>query len=441
MTTRTQRRRRRAIALGSVVVAFFVGLLVLAYSVGNGLPFADRTTVKAAFVDVGSLRTGDDVRIANVRVGYVSKIELADAKGGTSKQPVATLKLDGARPVYKNAKANTASVGARSALGQKFIELNPGDPSAGLLPPDTVIPPSDTVGAQEISDLFAVLDQPTRQAIGSTLRNVGGGLAGHSDDLHALFSSAPDLLPDLGTVSDSLSNNNGRDFASLLHSANDLSVAFKGRQQQIGQLLGKLDKTFAGLNADNGQALAATLKTAPESLRQTRTALQSLDVPLGDTAVATRDLLPGGQSLGQATPDVRGVFTDGRAPLDKVPGVSDDAVPALGDLKDVAHDARPLAPMLNKTFGRGGHITQVIAPYMPEVSQFFTNVADALKEGNDNYHVLHVGAVLAPSDATSPAAGVIRDPFNSRDAYPAPNEAPKQFQGAPSLTSKKVTGR
>jgi phospholipid/cholesterol/gamma-HCH transport system substrate-binding protein len=416
-------------------MVFFVALVTLSLVSQQGLPFAARTTVKAAFDDVGSLRPGDDVRIANVRVGYVSSIDLADAtnpKNGEAKEPVATLKLDDQRPVYNNAQAVTVSVGARSALGEKFVDLNPGDPSAGLLSPDHVISTLHSIAAQDLSDVLAVLDLPTRQAIGSTVRNLGGGLAGHGQDLHAAANAVPDLLPDLGNVSSALSNNRGRDFTALLTSANELSTSFNGRQRQIGQLLGKLDKTFAGLNADNGKALADTLQTAPDALHRTKAALDSLNGPLRDTATAARGLQPGGEALGASTPDVRGFLVESKPPLEQVPGVSDDAQPALGDLRTTFNKAQPLTPMLQNTFGRGGALAQVLSPYSPEASLFFTNVTKALQEGNDNYHWLNIFAKVNGTEQLTDVLGApIRDPLQTRDPRPAPGESGKQVRGLP----------
>jgi phospholipid/cholesterol/gamma-HCH transport system substrate-binding protein len=433
MASRLERRRRRAVLYGGIVIAFFLGLVGLSLVSQHGLPFAPRTQVRAAFSDVGSLRQGDDVRIANVRVGYVKDIELMKGynPSGSSTVSVATLLFDHERPVYNNAQAITASVGARSGLGQKFVEFAPGDPSAGLLPTNKLIAAQRTVGAQELSDLLGVLDLPTRQAIGSVVRNVGGGLAGHSDDLHAAFDSTPYILPDLATVSDDLNINNGRDFASLLHSADELSRSFIGRQQYLGSLLKKLDPTLAAINADDGKALGATLQTAPEALRKTRAALISLDVPLQNTGTAAKNLQPGGRSLGQATPDVRGFLRESPRPLDRVPGVSRAGQPAFEDAASTFHKAQPLAPQLQNVFGRGGAIAQVVSPYSPEVSLFFTYATKALQEGNNNFHWLHFIFDVGSDNATDLPGGVVRDPLQSRDAYPAPGQAPKQYQAPP----------
>lgn len=438
MSTRTERRVRRAKIYGAFVIAFFVGLLTLALSATQGLPFAPRTTVKAAFSDVGSLIPGDDVRIANVRVGYVSNVDLQEVENqatGAAKQPVLTLKLDDERPVYRNAKAVTATVGARSALGQKFVELNPGDPSAGPLPADFVIPATGTVAAQEIGDLLAVLDTPTRQSIGSFFRNFGGGLAGRGGDFQDGLGALPDILPDLGTVSTALATDNGRDFTSLLTSADTLSRSFTGRQQQIGELLGKLDVTFAALNADDGKALGETLQAAPEALRKGRGALERLAPTLENTKLAMTEFRPGAESLGKATPDTRGFFRDSPKPLDEVPSFSDSAEPAVQELTPTFNDLRPLSGQLVRTFDGGGAIAQQVAPYAPELALFFINAADALKNGNDNYRWLRITPPVDGIASLAPAFPV-RDPLNARDPHPAPGQASKQaeFSGLRGVT-------
>jgi phospholipid/cholesterol/gamma-HCH transport system substrate-binding protein len=368
------------------------------------------------------------VRIANVRVGYVDKIDLVESENpatGAAKQPVLTLKLDDERPVYKNAKAITATVGARSALGQKFVELNPGDASAGPLPADYVIPATGTVAAQEIGDLLAVLDVPTRQSIGSFFRNFGGGLVGRGGDFQDGLGALPDILPDLGTVSTALATDKGRDFSSLLHSANNLSHAFDGRQKQIGELLGKLDVTLGAINADNGQALDQTLQIAPGALRKGRGALERLAGPLADTKLAMTEFKPGAKSLGDATPDTRGFFRDSPKPLDKVPSFSDSAKPAIQDVTPTFNDLRPLSGQLIRTFDGGGAVAQQVAPYAPELGLFFINANDALKNGNDNFHWLRISAVIDGTQSLDTSLPT-RDPTNQRDPYPAPGAAANQ---------------
>ncbi|WP_116200535.1 MlaD family protein [Amycolatopsis circi] len=415
---KSARSRRRSALLGTGLIVAFVVAVYVAITANSGLPGVSGTTVRAAFDDVGALRAGDDVRIANVRVGQVKDIQLVDGK------PLVTMGLDGDRKIYRDAGATAASIGARSALGQKYVDLQPGNPAAGQLPADSVIPAGKTVGSQELADVLRVLDAPTRQALGSTLREAGGGLGGHSQDLKDAASALPQELPDLGVVSRALSARDGADLAGLLKTADSLSVSFQGHQQQLAQLTQRLGTTLQSLNVDRGKPLADSLSKAPSTLADVKGALGGLNGPLGQTEQAVRTLRPGAEALGQATPDVRGVLREGVPSLDKVPGVAAQADPAVTDLTHVMTDAKPLAPRLTAAIGAAKDPVGVLAPYAPEVSMFFSYAADALHLGDAAGHWLRFYPVLnlESADGTLPIA----DPTVARDAYPAPGQAAKE---------------
>lgn len=411
----TRARSGRAVFTGIVVLAVFAVSLWVAVTATDGLPWENRSQVRAEFTEVGALRPGDEVRIANVRVGQVKSIQLRGDRA------LAVLEFEDNRPIYRDASAITASVGARSALGQKFVDFKPGTAKAGPLRPGAVIPAKKTVGAQELSDVLAVLDKPTRQGLGSTLREVGGGAAGHNADARDAIAAAPHLLPDLGTVSHALSADGGADLRAMLSATNSLSERFAGRQHEIGELAGQLDTTLRAVAVDGGGPLDRTLADAPDALRAVRGALGRLRTPLGDTATAMRELEPGAHALGQATPDMRAVLRDSLRPLGKVPGVARQAQPAVDELSTMVSDARPLAPKLTRAFGNLRHPLSVLAPYSPEISQFFTNATDALSGGDEAGHWLRFYPVPGAESVTG--ALPIQDPTTKRNAYPAPGEA------------------
>lgn len=406
--------RRRAMAYGLVVLAVFAGVLWAAISAGGGLPGGAKTQVRAAFEESGSLVVGDDVRIGNVRVGRISDLVL------DGDQPVVTLTLDEERDVYKDA---TASINARSSLGQKYVDLNPGDPRTGPLPSSEVIPASRTTDASDLADLLDVLDEPTRDALGSTLREVGGGAVGHQRDLADASAALPDVLNDLGGASRALAADGGRDMEALLTEADDLSRSFADRHQDLARLNGDLATTLGALNADKGGALAATLDRAPAALRDTRAALHTLRQPLDDTTAAMSGLRPGVRALGEATPDVRGVLREGLRPLGKVPAVADQAKPTVDGLTKVLDDARPLAPQLARTFANARQPVEYMSPYAPEVALFFKYLRKSLQYGSDSIggNWLRVVPVFRPENLSG--AIPVADPTVNRNAYPKPGEA------------------
>lgn len=401
-----------------VAVGFF---LYVALNAQKGLPFAQHEFRTAAVSDTGDLAVGNDVRIGQVRVGRVDAIDLVDGV------PQVRMQLDdGATKVYRD---GSAAVTGRSGLGQQYLDLDAGTVQAGELGEDEMLPVQRSRGAVQLLDLAKIFDPATQDAARSSLQQLGNGAAGHGQDLADVAKAGPQILPDLGTTARSLAAGDGRDLTSMLQSLESLSARFEGREQEISSLVGQLDTTFAAINADRGEALGGALDIAPEALPNTRRALEDLQQPLASTNSAMTRLQPGARALGDATPDLRGVFVEAPRPLDKLPGVSEVAEPALGSLTGAVADARPVAPKLTQAVDFANTPLQVLAPYAPEISQWFTNASFALSDGDAAGH--HLRFTLLPRTESFSGAAGVRDPMRTGDPYPAPGETPGQAsQGA-----------
>ncbi|GAA5129530.1 MlaD family protein [Haloechinothrix salitolerans] len=416
MTRRAKQRWRRNLAVGAAVIMLFAAAVVFSVNATDGLPGTTKVTVRAAFSDVGTLREDNDVRVGGVRVGRVSDVFYRDG------QAIAELELTEIDAVYRNAKARTASVGARSALGAKYVALNPGTPDAGKVDADQVIPATETGGAKDITELLDVLDKPTRQALGSTLRETGRGFSGHQRNLSDAVEALPRELPDLATISRALSVDNGADVTRLLRNLDTLAGRFHGKERQLADLAGQLETTFRAVAVDNGLPLRQTIQRAPGTLRDVHGALRSLREPLAHTESAMAALRPGGKALGRALPDFRGVLREAPRPLDRLRAVSDDAVPALEALTGVMADARPVAPQVRRALGNAADPLAVLAPYSPEIANFFTHLKRTLANSDESGHWLSL--VYVPS-SESAGTGMLplSDPAVARNPYPGPGEA------------------
>lgn len=427
MSIRIRNRRSRAMALGMGLIATFAAALFVALDAAHGLPGTSGTTLKASFGSVEGLYAGNDVRIAGIRVGQVKSITLNHG------QAVVTIALDTNRPVYGNA---TAAVDDQSALGEKYIELNPGTARAGTLAAGHVIPQAKTTASQSLYDLLQSLNAPTRNAVGSTVRQVGGGVAGHVQDLRTASSALPAELPDLGTVSRALSANSGAGTTQLLQAANSLATSFRGSQQQIAGLMGNLNTTFNAVNVNSGQPLGSTIDEAPTALSRTRGALDGLQSPLTNAQQGLTSLRPGAASLGEATPDLRGTLEKGVSPMHRLTGVAGQAVPAVTSLTTTLHDARPIAPKLTQALGTASTPLATIAPYSHDISNFFTYFSDALRQGDSAGHWLRIYPPVNSQSVTGLTP--VQDPTSSYDAYPAPGQVYQEKQA--SLTAGKQGG-
>jgi phospholipid/cholesterol/gamma-HCH transport system substrate-binding protein len=358
--------------IGLVVVLAAAVIAVFALNSAKGFPGEAHTYVKAQFTNTGDLHVDDDLREADVRVGRVDSIDYEGNGVGTVR-----LQFDDDKPVYKNA---TVQVVSRSGLGQKYINIDRGDPGAGTLPNDGVIPASQTQPAVEILDLASIFDPQTTAAAQGALGQLGAGMEGHAQDLSDAVDAVPGTLPKLGTVARALNNDNGRDINTVLTSLRDLTSRFQGRQQQITDLNRQLSTTFDAVNVNGGKSLADLLKVAPGAFADVRKALVDLQQPLETTTSAVTNIRPGVSDLAAATPDLRGVLREAPEPLDKVPGVSDVGQPALEALTPALHDLRPLVVDIRTAAQNARLPLACLAPL--DVGRVFTNLGILTRQGD-----------------------------------------------------------
>ena len=397
---------RRAFAAGVVLLVLFSGAVLFALNATHGMPLVERKVVKVAFDDLNGLNVGDDVRVASSRVGFVSDIELEDG------QAVAVLKLDDPDTrLYENARA--ARVTDRSGLGQKFVNLDPGDPDTGELRDGSTIPAAQTIEAEDVNELFDVFDPATRESSSSVLRNLGGGMTGHGDRLQSFTRRAPGILSNTNEVSGALTADGGVPLANLLNSGTRLSERLSARSDEIAALTEQLATTVEGFGVDDGDRVRESLALAPATLDDARAALQSLDKPLSDTAAAMRRLRTGSESLGGVTPLVRTLLRDAVGPLTKVPPVNREATPAAESLTTLVADARPLVRQLVDTGDASAPLAGVLGSYADDIATYYKWSGETLSRGDSAGHWLRILLLPGPESVAGYAGPVPRDPYQA----------------------------
>src|SRR5947209_194882 len=169
------------ILIGAVTILVVVVAVFLAYNANNGLPFAPTYTLHVRLSDAANLVKGNDVRIAGTRVGVVSKITpVSDSATGAVSADL-TVKLQ--KSVAPLGADTSALVRARSALGEKYLELTPGT-SARKLADGATLPLANAHPTPvQIDDLLNMFDAPTRRANQVNLVTFGDTFAGRGVQL------------------------------------------------------------------------------------------------------------------------------------------------------------------------------------------------------------------------------------------------------------------
>lgn len=124
-----------------------------------------RQRVQAAFPSVAGLDAKSPVRIAGVRVGIVEKIQLDRDRA------LVTLALDPNVVLYQGAWAEVTSLGM---LGDKYVELYPGDVGAPPLASGTILTGSSPVSFDQVLGTANAIGGDVKEVTAALRKNLGG---------------------------------------------------------------------------------------------------------------------------------------------------------------------------------------------------------------------------------------------------------------------------
>jgi phospholipid/cholesterol/gamma-HCH transport system substrate-binding protein len=127
------------------VVVTSLATTVLVVTIGN-LGFGSSREYSAEFTDATGVTKGDDIRVAGVRVGTVSEVEIIDRS-----RALVTFSVDDETSV--NGGTN-ASIRYRNLVGQRYISLTQEVGDTQRLPDGATIPVSRTRAALDLTVLF-----------------------------------------------------------------------------------------------------------------------------------------------------------------------------------------------------------------------------------------------------------------------------------------------
>jgi phospholipid/cholesterol/gamma-HCH transport system substrate-binding protein len=295
---------RNPVVIGLVSMAVIVSLLMLAYR-ADSLPIVGvGPEYHAQFSEAAGLRAGNEVRIAGVKVGKVTGIELE----GTHVLVTFRTKAD-------MGDQSTASIQIKTLLGEKFLAIDPGGDKP--LRTDTPIPLERTVAPYDVTQAF--------ENLSTTVQRV---------DTNQLAAS-------LRTLSDTFRDTPPEVRASL-EGLSRLSVTISSRNDQIAHLLDNTNKV-TGLLADRNEDINSILSNGTKLLDE-----------LHNRQDAIRRLLEGTRRLSE---QLRGLVREnqdqiGRT-LDELDQLTDTLQRHEDDLAAGTRRLGPFATVFTNALGNG----------------------------------------------------------------------------------------
>ena len=285
-------RERNPIPIGAAGLALIALLLVLAFNAQDLPVIGGGASYSAALTEAGGIKPDDDVRVAGVKVGKVTGVDLEDGAEGRHVRVDFTI-----TEAVHFGPATSASVRMKTILGEKYLALEP--KGAGQMEEDTQIPLARTVSSYDVIDAFSDLTTTTERIDTKQLATSLDVLATEFKDSPAHVKATLDGLSRLSRTVAS----RDAELTSLLQRANSVSGLVQSRNQQVQTLIGDADLLMLELAKrredirtlfTNTTALAnqltalsqenrAQLKPALDELHQTLTLLQKHDADLQKT--------------------------------------------------------------------------------------------------------------------------------------------------------------
>ena len=232
----------------------------------------------AVFTDASSLKSGDSVRVAGVRIGTVSKVAL---------QPDNKVVVDfGADRNIVLTSGTKAVVRYLNLVGDRYLELVDSPGSGKIQPAGSQIPVDRTEPALDLDLLLGGL-KPVVQglnpqdvnALTNSLIQILQGQDGNIDSLFSKTSSFTNSLAD-----------NGQTVQQLIDNLNTVVATISKDGNQFSGAVDKLEKLVTGLAADKdpiGEAITALdngTASLTDLLNQARTPLAGTVDQLGRLA-------------------------------------------------------------------------------------------------------------------------------------------------------------
>ncbi len=275
--SQSQRIAPSLVRLLLFIVVTVIAFAVLATTITNAR-FGEKSDYAAVFTDVTGLMKGDDVRIAGVRVGEITAIEVAGESDDERAQARVHFTVD--RTVVLT-EGTTALIRYRNLIGQRYVSLAQEQGSTTRLPVGATIPVERTKPALDLTalfngfkPLFAALNPEDVNQLAFEIITVLQGEGGTIEHLLASTASLTSTLADKDEVI-------GRTIDNL----NVVLGTVADRSGQLDQLIVQLQRFVSGL-AEDREAIGASLTNIADLSESTAGLLEEARPPLKEDVVA-----------------------------------------------------------------------------------------------------------------------------------------------------------
>src|SRR3712207_2761109 len=217
----------RLLVMVGFALSCFGLLLFLWLAFGGPIPLKPKGyQMTVSFAEGTQLAVEADVRISGVPVGKVKTVE-ANPQTGRS---TARIQLEERfAPLPKDTKAILRQ---KTLLGETYVELTPGNKSAGMVPEGGELPVGQVSSTVELDEIFRAFDDKTRESFQTWMQQQARGVRGRARDISDILGNLEPFAEDTTDLLQVLRSQSG----PVRQVIRNTGVVFDAISERRGQL-------------------------------------------------------------------------------------------------------------------------------------------------------------------------------------------------------------
>src|SRR3954447_21448327 len=275
---RSQGRDVRRVATVTVLLAVAAAALLTTGAGSDGGSYK----VRAIFDNAGFAISGEDVKVAGVKVGKIDSLDVTpDFK--------AVVVLDIQDPGYQDFRSDArCQVRPQSLIGEKFVERTPTQNRAvgARAPPPLkkiregegkgqyLLPVQNTTRSVDLDLINNVMRLPYRQRLSLVVSELGTGVAGRGNELNQVVRRADPALKQVDRVLALLGSQN-KVLSDLARNSDTALTPLAAQRKHVASFIDPSSKV-AQATAERSADLEADIQRLPPFLRQLRPTMQRI---------------------------------------------------------------------------------------------------------------------------------------------------------------------
>ena len=316
----------------------------------------------------------------------------------------------------------------KTLLGETYVELTPGRPSAPPIPEGGELPATQVSDTVELDEILRAFDPKTREAFQSWMQTQAVAIAGRGQDLNDALGNLAPFADDTADLVAILNREEGA-VSRLIANTGIVFGALTERGDQLRSLIENSNTVFATTAARNEQ-LKESFRALPTFEKESQLTFERLTEFAEATDPLITQLRPAARELSPTLEDLADLAPDLDRLLKQLQPLIDASVKGFPAAEQTLEDLRPLSRSSTPVTAQLTPAVQFIGLNKRELTSFFANTV-AATQAKDPGTPLHYLRTSNPLNPENLAVYPHRLPTNRPNPYRQPGTFDQLPTGLP----------